>query len=120
MAHPGYPRPPKPPIGTADLVVSIGALVFTVLLGVLAAAMGLLSLAFLDDCPLQTCSAEGAATAVGSALLAAFAIGVAGLLVTVIQLHRRKPAWPFAAATFALAVLAVVLGGVGYRMAAGG
>jgi hypothetical protein len=67
-----------------------------------------------------TCSAEGAATAVGTALLAAFAVRVVRLVVTVIQLYRRKPGWPFAVATSVLFVLAVVLGGVGYAMAVGG
>jgi len=43
MAHPGYPqpRPAKPPIATTDLTISIGALVLTVVFGVVAAAMGL-------------------------------------------------------------------------------
>ena len=40
-------------------------------------------------------------------------------MVTVIQLYRRKPGWPFAVATFALCAFAVVLGGVGYTMAVG-
>jgi hypothetical protein len=121
MAHPSYPpqRLPKPPIATANLWVSIGALVLTVAFGVVAAAMGVFSLAFLDSCPPQTCSAEGAVTAVGIALLAAFAIGVVGLVVTVIQLYRRKPGWPFAVATFVLCALAVALGGVGYAIAVG-
>ena len=94
--HPSYPPPrlPKPPITTADLAVSIGALIFAVVLGVVAAAMGLFSLAFLDYRPPASCSAEGVATAVGTALLAAFAIGVVGLAVTVIQLNRRKAGWP--------------------------
>ena len=69
---------------------------------------------------LHRCSAEGVATAVGTALLAAFAIGVVGLVVTVIQLNRRKAGWPFAVATFVLCALAVVLGGVGSAMAVGG
>jgi hypothetical protein len=120
MAYPSYPpQPPKPPIATTDLWVSIGALVLTVAFGVVAAAMGLFSLAFLDHCPPESCSAEGAATAVGTALLAAFAIGVVGLVATVIQLYRRKPGWPSAVATFVLCALAVVLGGVGYAMAVG-
>ena len=118
MAYPSYP-PPKPPIATTDLVISIGALILTVAFGVVAAAMGLFSLAFLDSCPPATCSAEGAVTAVGIALLAAFVIGVVGLVVTIIQLVRRKPGWPFAVATFVLSALAVVLGGVGYAMAVG-
>jgi lysylphosphatidylglycerol synthetase-like protein (DUF2156 family) len=122
MGHPSYPppRPAKPPIAGTDLAVSIGALILTVVFGGAAAVMGLFSLAFLDYCPPESCSAEGAATAVGTALMAAFAIGVAGLVVTVIQLYRRKPGWPFAVATFVLCALAVVLGGVGYAVAVGG
>jgi hypothetical protein len=121
MAHPSHPppRPPKPPIATTDLAVSIGALILTVAFGVVAAAMGLFSLAFLDFCPPESRSAEGAATAVGTALLAAFAIGVVGLVVMVIQLYRRKPGWPLAVASFAWCALAVVLGGAGYVMAVG-
>jgi hypothetical protein len=122
MAHPGYPppRPPKPPIATTDLWVSIGVLIVTVIFGGASAVMGLFSLAFLDYCPRETCSAGGAATAVGTALLAAFAIGVLGLVLTVIRLYRRKSGWPFAVATFVLCALAVVLGGVGYAAAVGG
>jgi hypothetical protein len=119
MAYPSYPPPPKPPIATSDLIISIGALILTVGFGVVAAAMGLFSLAFLDHCPPESCSAEGAVTAVGTALLAAFAIGVVGLVVTVVQLFRRKPGWPFAVATFVLCALAVGLGVVGYAMAVG-
>src|SRR5258705_4407754 len=123
MGYPRYPAPPpsKPPIPTSDLVISIGALILTVAFGVVAAAMGLFSLAFLDYCPPETCSADGAVTAVGIALLSAFAIGVVGLVVTVVQLVRRKPGWPFAVATFVLCAVAVavVLGGVGYAMAVG-
>jgi hypothetical protein len=124
MAYPSYPpppqpKPPKPPIATTDLWVSVGALVFTVGLGVVAATMGVFSLAFLDSCPAPSCSAEGAATAVWTALLAAFAIGVVGLVLTVIQLYRRKPAWPIAVGTLVLCAVAVGLGGVGYAMAVG-
>jgi hypothetical protein len=121
MGHPGYPAPwpRKPPVAATDLWVSIGTLVFTMAFGVVAAAMGLFSLAFLDYCPPQSCSAEGAATAVGIALIAAFGVGVVGLVLTVIQLYRRKPGWPFAVATFVLCALAVVLGGVGYAVAVG-
>jgi hypothetical protein len=123
MAHPSYPapqpQPPKPPISTHDLLISIGALVLTVALGVVAAAMGLFSLAFLDYCPPQSCSAEGAVTAVGTALLVAFGLGVIGLVVTVSQLYRRKPGWPFAIATFALCAVALAVGVVGYASAVG-
>ena len=118
MAPPGYPVP-KRPIATTDLVVSIGAIVMTVGLGVVAAAMGVFSLAFLDNCPPESCSADGAASSVWTALLAAFAIGVVGVAVTMVQLYRRKPGWPFAVATFVLCGVAVVCGAVGYAMAVG-
>ena len=119
MAQPGYPAP-KRPIATTDLVVSIGGIVMTVVLGVVAASMGVFSLAFLDNCPPESCSATGAANSVWTALLAAFAIGVIGVVVTVVQLFRRKPGWPFAVATFVLCTLAVVLGAVGYATSVGG
>jgi hypothetical protein len=119
MGHPSYP-PLKPPIAGTDLAVSIGALILTVLFGGGAAVMGLFSLAFLDSCPPESCSAEGAATAVWTALLAAFAIGVLGLVLTVIRLYRRKPGWPVAVATFVLCAVAVVFGVVGYVVAVGG
>ncbi|HJT95350.1 MAG TPA: hypothetical protein VJ777_26010 [Mycobacterium sp.] len=118
MGHPSY-RPPKPPVSGGDLAISIAALIITVLLGAVAAVFGLFSLAFLDHCPPETCSVDGAVTAVGTALLIAFAVGVVGLVATVIQLFRRKRGWPFAVATLVLCTLAVFLGGVGYAMAVG-
>jgi hypothetical protein len=122
MAYPGYPPPPapEPPISTADLVISLVVLVLTVMFGAMAAIMGLLLLAFLDHCPPESCSVVGAVTAVGTALLAAFGIGVVGLVATVIQLYRRKPGWPAAVATLLLCGVAVALGGVGYSIAVGG
>jgi hypothetical protein len=106
-------------MSAGDLAVSITALVVTVLIGAVAAVFGLFSVAFLDYCPPESCSAEGAVTAVGTALIAAFAIGVVGLIATIVQLFRRKPGWPFAVSTLVLCVLAVVCGGIGYAMAVG-
>jgi multisubunit Na+/H+ antiporter MnhB subunit len=54
-----------------------------VVLGVVAAAMGLFSLAFWITARRRPAARK--------ALLAAFAIGVVGLVVTVIQFYRRKP-----------------------------
>jgi uncharacterized membrane protein len=118
MGHPSH-QPPKPPISGSDLAISIATLTITVLLGVVAAVFGLFSLAFLDHCPPETCSAEGAVGAVVNALLIAFAVGVVGLVATVVQIVRRKRGWPFAVATLVLCALAVFLGGVGYAMAVG-
>jgi hypothetical protein len=88
--------PAKRPISSADLTISIVALVLTVLFGAGAAVMGLFLLAFLDYCPPETCSADGAFTAVGTALMIALVVGLVGLVVTIVQLVRRSLAWPFA------------------------
>jgi hypothetical protein len=106
-------------VSGADLAISITALIITVLLGAVAAVFGLFSLAFLDHCPPESCSVDGAVTAVGTGLLIAFAVGVVGLVATVIQLFRRKRGWLFAVATLVLCTLAVFLGGVGYATAVG-
>lgn len=117
----GYPVPgqPAPRRSGADVAISIAAILMTVLLGAAAAVMGLFSLAFLDHCPPATCSVDGAVNAVFTALLVAGAIGLAGLVVTVIQLVRRQTAWPFAVGTFTLCVLALGAGVVGYSAAVG-
>lgn len=119
MAYPGYPPPAKPPRSGADLAISLAALTLTMLLGAAAAFFGLFSLAFLDHCPPETCSVDGAVNAVFTSLLFAGAIGVVGVVVTVVRLVGRQPAWPFAVATLALCALAVFLGGVGYTAAVG-
>jgi cytochrome bd-type quinol oxidase subunit 2 len=116
MADPGRA---KPPMSGADLAVSVVTLIFTLMLGVLAAFFGLFSVAFIDHCPPESCSAENAFAAVASALLAAVVIGVIGLVVTILRLRSRRPGWPFAIAALALCTIALILGGVGYAVAVG-
>lgn len=119
MTQPGSVSLPRPPRSRTDLVVSIVLLVLTVLLGAVAAIAGLFLLAFLDHCPPPACSVQGAVDAVVTALLAAAVVGVIGLVLTVVALVRRKPAWPFGLGTLALCTLAVFLGGVGFAAATG-
>jgi len=121
MAQYGYPPggPSNPPASGGDIAVSVTALILTVLLGAAASFMGLFSLAFLDSCPPATCSVDGAVTAVITGLGVAAVIGVVGLVVTVVQLFRRKRSWPFAVATLALCTITVLVGGVGYVLAVG-
>lgn len=119
MVQPYPAGMPKPPISGGDLAVSITALVVTVLVAAVGAVLGLFSLAFLDYCPPPNCSVDGAVTAVVTAVAATFAIGVAGLVATVVQLVRRKPGWPVAVATLGLCVIALFCGAIGYGMAVG-
>lgn len=117
----GYPAgpPTPPPRSGPDLAVSIATLAVTVVLGVVAAVFGLFSVAFLDYCPPERCSAENAFAAVATALIAAAVIGAVGLTVTIVRLYRRRRAWPVAVATLALCLVAFVAGGVGYAVAVG-
>ncbi len=116
-----YPPPPprKAPISAVDLTLSIIGLVLTVLAGAGAAVMGLFLLAFLDHCPPETCSAEGAVTAVGTALIVALAVGVVGTVVTIVRLVLRKAAWPFAIGTLLLCGVICLFGVAGYSSAVG-
>ena len=119
--YPGYPpAPATPPRSTSDLTISIVVLVFTALMGVGAVFMGIFSLAFLDYCPPATCSAEGAATAVMSALAVAALVGLAGMIVTIVRLVRHKKAWPFAVGTLGLCLVVLFFGGMAYSLAVGG
>lgn len=122
MSQYGYPPvpPAKPPASGGDIAVSVVVLVLTALFLAASAFIGLFSLAFLDSCPPESCSVEGAVTAVMLGVGVAVAVGVVGLIITVVQLVRRKRGWPFAVATLGLCVVAVVLGGVGYVIAVGG
>jgi hypothetical protein len=120
VTWPGGPTRPTKPSAQADLVISIVAMVITALLGAAAAVMGLFSLAFLDYCPPESCSVDGAVTAVGTALIIAFVVGLVGLVVTIVALVRRSLAWPFAVGTLVLCGVICVFGGVAYAAAVGG
>ena len=119
MTVPWPPAPAKPAISGVDLTISIISLVLTLLLGGSAAVMGFFLLAFLDYCPPETCSAEGAVTAVGISLIVAVVVGLVGLVVTIVQLVRRSPAWPFAVGTLLLCGVICAFGFAGYFAAVG-
>ncbi|WP_328361302.1 hypothetical protein OG976_10050 [Mycobacterium sp. NBC_00419] len=118
--YPGYPPPAAPQRSTTDVTISIIVMVVTILMGAAAVFLGIFSLAFLDYCPPATCSAEGAVTAVVTALGVAAVVGLAGMIVTIIALTRRKRAWPFAVGTLGLCILVLFFGVVGYSAAVGG
>ena len=114
------PRVPgKTPLSATDLWISVVALTLTVLVGAVGAVGGLFSLAFLDYCPPESCSADGAASAVLRSVLIAGVFGLAGLTVTIFRLRRRKTGWPFAVATFCICAVVLGTGFVGYIVATG-
>lgn len=118
MYQPGVP-PHKPPMIVWDVVISVAALVMTVVLGGFAVLAGIFSLAFLDYCPPETCSAGGALTAVATAIVVAGIIGVLGLIWAIVRMGRRKISWPIAVGTFTLCLFALGGGIVGYAAAVG-
>lgn len=120
MTWPSYlPVPQKRPVSGGDIAASVTALVVALLIGAVAAVLGLFSVAFLDYCPPPRCSTEGAVSAVFTAVIAAAGIFVVGLVATIVALVCRRRGWPYAVGTLVLVVIALFCGGVGYSMAVG-
>ena len=128
MGYPGPPPwpppdyfsqgpPPPPPRNTADLTVSIIVMILTVIACGGGAVMGLFSVAFLDYCPPESCSADGAVTAALATVAIAGLIGLTGLILTIVRLTTRKTAWQFAVGTLAAVVAVFFLGALAYTAA---
>ena len=119
----GYPPPPppaKPPIAGGDLAASIILLIFTLIGGGVAAFFAVFMMAFTDYCPPATCHVEAGVTAVMTAFIIAGVIGLAGTVLTIVQLVRRKLAWPVAVGTMILCGGACMVGIAAYIAAVGG
>jgi hypothetical protein len=83
------------------------------------AAMEFMFLAFTDYCPPESCSADRAATAVLLSVSVAAVLTAIGCIATIVQLIRRRMAWPYAVAALAASGLAELVGFVGYFAAVG-
>jgi hypothetical protein len=101
------------------VALSIVLMVVAVVGWVVAAGMEFMFLAFTDYCPPEHCSAGNAATSVLVSVSVAAALTVIGCVATIVQLVRRRSAWPYAVATLATSALAELLGMVGYFAAVG-
>jgi hypothetical protein len=111
--------PPPARSRTWDVVVSSLVLVVAAVVVATGVFVGVFSVAFLDGCPAPTCRSGDAWIAVGSALAAAVVLGLAGMVLTIVRLTRRRAAWPFACATLVLVVLVLAAGVIGYVTAVG-
>lgn len=96
------------------MTVSIIVVIITVLVGGAGAIMGLFSLAFLDYCPPETCSVDGAVITAMTTVGAAAAIVLTGVVLTIVRLVARKPAWPFALGTLAACLGVFFFGAMAY------
>jgi len=110
---------PETPRSRRDITLSVTVLVLTVLLGAAAAVVGLVTIAFLDYCPPESCSADDAFSTVTTTLAIAALIGLAGGVITVVRLNHRRKAWPIAAGTFALCALTFAVGAAAYQSVVG-
>ncbi len=116
-----YPMPPQlpPRSNSTDITVSILLIVATVLAVGAGSVMGVFSLAFLDHCPPQTCSIDGAVNASMTTVAIAALVGLAGIVTTVVRLASRKRAWPFALGTLAGCLVVFFFGALAYTAAVG-
>lgn len=123
--HPTYPPPHQrypqyPPSRAGDRVGSIIMLLLTALLLAFGSFFGLMILAFLDHCPPESCSVDGAVLSVLTAIGIAVAVGVAGLVITVVRLSRRLTSWPVALGTLLACAMVFVAGFFAFTVAVGG
>lgn len=102
-----------------DRTASVLLLVLTGLLIMASAFMGLVVLAFLDYCPPESCSVDGAVSSVAVAIGTAAAVGIAGLVLTLVRLRSGRTGWRAAAATLVLCLLVIAGGGLAYASAVG-
>lgn len=117
----GYPPPPaKPPLSSGDLAASISALALTYVGGGVAACFAVFAMAFTDYCPPATCHIDAGINAMAAGFIAALVVALAGTVVAVVRLAKRRPAWPFAVGTLGLCALLCVLAIGGYIAAVGG
>lgn len=116
--YPPYPQ--QPPARTGDRVGSIIVLLLTALLLAFGSFFGLMILAFLDHCPPESCSVDGAVLSVLTAIGIAVAVGVAGLVITAVRLSRRLTAWPVALGTLLLCAAVLAGGFFAFTIAVGG
>lgn len=95
-------------------------MIITVLAGGAGGVMGFFSVAFLDYCPPESCSANGAVAAAMTTVGVAALIALTGLILTITRLGARKKAWPFAVGTLGAMLAVFFLGAMAYTVAVGG
>lgn len=101
-------------------MASIIALLLAALMLAFGSFFGLMMLAFLDYCPPASCSVDGAVFSVLGAIGLAVAVGVTGLVITVVRLARRATAWPVAVGTLGACFVVLGVGFFAFTIAVGG
>ena len=103
-----------------DIALSVFLLLLAAAVGVVGSLLAFVSVAFLDNCPPETCSVDGAVGAQFTAALVVILAFVAGLIATLVALATRRRGWWLALLTVVIVLASWVLGFVGYSLAVGG
>lgn len=102
-----------------DIALSVFLLVLAGVVGLVGSVLAIFTLAFIDVCPPETCSVDGALAAQFTAGLVVILAFVVGLIATIVALTRRRRGWWIALITVFGVVVIWVLGFVGYFAAVG-
>lgn len=97
-------------ISVGDIVVSILLWCCMPALLLTAALLDLSFLMFIDVCPPETCSVNGAISAVVVSGTCAFLVMLASIVWGIVRLVRRRLAWPVALGGLLLVIAALMLG----------
>ena len=102
-----------------DIALSVFLLVLAATVGIVGGILAFFSIAFIDNCPPETCSADGAVSAQFTAALVVILAFVVGLIATIVALASRRRGWWVALLTVVIILIIWVLGFVGYFAAVG-
>ena len=109
--------PTKRPILGWDIAVSIAVLLLGGGFLVVAAVIDLFSAAFVDRCPVRTCSAGAAVASLGISWFVMLLLVIIGAVLTIVTLVRRRQSWWIALLTLVLVVAVWIAGFVLYSQA---
>lgn len=109
--------PTKRPILGWDIAVSIAVLLLGGGFLVVAAVIDLFSAAFVDHCPVRTCSAGAAVASLGISWFVMLLLVIIGAVLTIVSLVRRRQSWWIALLTLVLVVAVWIAGFVLYSQA---
>jgi len=109
--------PTKRPILGWDIAVSIAVLLLGGGFLVVAAVIDLFSSAFVDRCPVRTCSAGAAVASLGISWFVMLLLVIIGAVLTIVSLVRRRQSWWIALLTLVLVVAVWIVGFVLYSQA---
>lgn len=92
-AQPAVPTVGARPIIVWDIALSAVVLVFSIIVLVVSSFIDLFSAAFIGDCPLHTCSAGSAVSALGISWFAMFVIVIMATVLAILRMVRRRRSW---------------------------